>query len=89
MDVKNTLEVLSFANGVVKDLAAAKKDDGKISVVEVVSVALGNASAGIAAAMDADLIGSELSELNASEIKQLAEAGVELAKSVMALVKPK
>lgn len=87
MDIKNTLEVMEFANGLVKDLAAAKADDGKISVVEAVSASLANASAGIAAVMDADQIGAELSDLDAAEIKKLAEAGIELAKSVMALMK--
>lgn len=89
MDVKNTLEVLEFLKVLLKDLAAAKSDDGKISMVEVVSIALGNASAGIAAAMDADKIGAELSNLDSAEIKKLAEEGIELAKAVMALVKPK
>jgi len=87
MDVKNTMEVLAFANGLMKDLAAAKAGDGKTSVVEVVSAALGNASAGIAAAMDADKIGAELSDLDAKEIKLIAEAGVELAQNVMAFMK--
>lgn len=87
MDVKNTLEVLAFANGMIKDLAAAKADDGKISIVEAVSVSLGNASAGISAVMDADQIGAELSDLDAKEIKLIAEAGIALAKSVMALMK--
>lgn len=89
MDVKNTLEVIGFATGLVKDLAAAKSDDGKISVVEVVSASLANASAGIAAAVDADKIGSELADLDASEIRKIAEAGIELAKAVASLVKPK
>ena len=88
-NIKNTMEIMTFLNGLLKDLAAAKADDGKISMVEVVSAALGNASAGISAAMDSDQVGVELSNLDASEIKQLAEAGIELAKAVMALVKPK
>jgi hypothetical protein len=87
MDIKNTLEVMEFANSLMKDLAAAKADDGKISVVEAVSASLGNASAGIAAVMDSDQIGAELSDLDAAEIKKLAEAGIELAKTVMSLMK--
>lgn len=89
MGIKETLEIMDFLKALIKDLADAKKDDGKISMVEIVSVALGNASAGIAAGMDADKIGAELSNLDAAEIKQLAEAGIELAKVIMVLVKPK
>lgn len=89
MGIKETLEIMDFLKVLIKDLADAKKDDGKISMVEIVSIALGNASAGISAGMDADKIGAELSNLDAAEIKQLAEAGIELAKVIMTLVKPK
>lgn len=84
-DVANTVEVLDFAIGVLKDLEKAKSDDGEISVVEIVSVSLANASAAIKAAYGAGEIKVELGDLKADEIKLLAEKGVEVAKAAMAL----
>lgn len=84
-DVANTLEVLDFAIGVLKDLAKAK-EDGEITVVEVVSISLGNASAGIRAALGVNVIGSELKDLDASEIKLIAEKSIEVGKAAMALL---
>lgn len=84
-DVANTIEVLDFAIGVLNALAKAKEDDGEVSVVEVVSLSLANASSGIKAALGAQLIPAEMKDLDASEIKLLAEKSIELGKAAMAL----
>lgn len=84
-DVANTLEVLDFAIGVLKDLEKAKSDDGEISVVEIVSLSLANASGAIKAAYGAGEIGVELKDLDASEIKAIAEKAIEIGKAAMAL----
>jgi hypothetical protein len=86
MGINETLEVLDFSIQVLKDLKAAKQDDGSISVVEIVSMALANASAAVKAAMGADEIVAEMGDLKAEEVKMIAEKGIELAKAAMALL---
>ncbi len=85
--IDNSLEILAFAERVLLDLAEAQADDGKVSVYEIVSLALGNASAAIAAASGAGEIKVELSDLDADEVKQIAEKGIAVANAAMKLFK--
>ena len=87
MDVKNTLEVLDFAKSVLKGLAAAKADDGKISLAELAEVALDNAPEAVKAAMGASDIKNEIVGIDLDEAKAIAASGAELAQLVLALIK--
>lgn len=86
MQITNTVEVLDFSTQVLNDLAAAKSDDGKISVVEVVQASLKNAPAAVKAAMGADEIALELKDLSPDELKTIAEKSIEVAKAAMRFV---
>lgn len=83
MDVANTVELIDFATGVLKDVNAAKAD-GNISFVEIVQLAIKQASPAIKAALGADQVVLEVKDLDAAEIKLLAEKSVALANAVMA-----
>jgi hypothetical protein len=83
MDVQNTTELLDFTITVLKDVNAAKAD-GKISLMEIIQLAIKDASPAIKAAVGADQVPAELKDLSPDEVKLLAEKGVELAKVVMA-----
>ena len=81
--IENTVEVMDFITGALKDLAEAK-EDGNISFIEMIQLAIRNASPAIKAMVGADEIMPELKDLDAAEIKVLAEKGVALANAVMA-----
>lgn len=86
MEIKELVEVLDFAKGLVSDLSVRVKDDGNLSIVEIITLVAGNSAAGFAAAKGLGDIGAELKDLDRAEIEQIAGKAVDLAKAVIALV---
>lgn len=85
-DIKELVDVLDFAKGLVSDLDARVKDDGSLSIVEIITLVAGNSAAGFAAVKGLGDISAELKDLDRAEIEQIASKSVELAKAVIALV---
>lgn len=78
-DVKEAMEVLGAAKVVLGDLVAAKSDDGKISALEALRIAVGRAPEAVKAFMGVDQIVAELKDLNSEEAKMLASESIVVA----------
>lgn len=86
MEIKELVDVLDFAKGLVSDIDARIKDDGSLSIVEIITLVAGNSAAGFAAVKGLGDIGPELKDLDRAEIEAIAAKSVDLAKAVIALV---
>ena len=71
LDLKETKEVISFAQKVLDDLAASKNDDGKITTGEWLQAAITNAPSAVKAFMGIDRVDDELKDLDEAETKNL------------------
>jgi hypothetical protein len=85
-DVKETVEVLDLCISLLDKLAAAKADDGKVDLTEIIGLALSLAQSALKAAMGLDKIGGELKELSSDEVKLLVDKGVAVASAAMKLI---
>lgn len=84
-DVANILEVLDLAIGVLEGLVNAKADDDKISMIESASIALKNAGAAVKAISGVGEIAGEAQDIDAQELKVIAEKVVRIGELVVAL----
>ena len=84
-DIKETMEVLEFLTGAMKDLAKHKEDDGKISTAEWLQATMANAPAGLKAVRGIDKVDDEIKDLDHDESKVVASKGMELAQAVMSM----
>ena len=85
--LKETLEVLAFLEGTLTDLAKSKADDGKIDYMEWAKIAVGNAPEAMKAIRGMDMLDDELKDLDEAEMRILAAGAMQLALSVVGLVK--
>lgn len=81
-DIKETLEILDFAIGVLNDANAAKENG--ISVFEAAQIAIGNAPAAYRAYLDGEISIEEIKDLDKDEAKVLLNKSMELSRAVMA-----
>jgi len=81
--IAETIDILDFAIGVLKDVNAAKAD-GSVSYIEMIQIAFKEASPAIKAVSGAADVVTELKDIDPAEAKVLAEKGVELGKQVLA-----
>ncbi len=84
-DLKETLEVLSAVEGVLKDLIEAKSDDGKVDAIEALKIALGRSPEAIRAFMGLDGALAEIKDIDAAEAKALADKAVSVGQLALKL----
>lgn len=86
MDVKESLELLEYAEKLVDKLVEHKSDDGKIDMGEWVDAVLSSAPEGAKAFSGVGLVPAELKDLDQEEARLLAVKGSQVAMKVMKLV---
>ena len=89
MNLKETGEVYEFLKATLVQLTAAKKTDGKVTLMELLNIAAALASPAVASFEGLSLIDDELKDLDAEEVKLLAGWGVELMQAFAALIMAK
>ena len=73
LGIKESLEMVRFAEQVIEELAKHKMDDGKITVEEIVQTLSTTASSGVKAIWGSWQIGKELADLTEEERKTLLD----------------
>jgi hypothetical protein len=84
-DLKETLEVLDAVEGVLKDLIEAKSDDGKVSAIEALKIALVRSPEAVRAFMGLDAALAEIKDISSAEAKQLADKAIAVGQLALKL----
>lgn len=74
--IEETMDLVEFADKIVKSLAAHKADDGKIDGAEIASTLVSAAPAAISAMVGSGDISDELADLSDEEREQLIQAAM-------------
>lgn len=86
MGIDETMEGLEFAEKLISDLADQKDDDGELTALEYIQVAIADAPLAFKAAHGAGKILPELKDLDADESGQIAEKGLAISQAIMRLM---
>lgn len=83
--IQESSEVLDGAAKIFNDVAAAKENDGEISVFEMMKLAIADSPAAVKAAMGAGKIPAELGDLDPAEVEALLPKAVACANAGLRL----
>jgi len=86
--IDDSLDVIKYAGAVVKGLAEAKADDGKIDSGEVIGVATATLPEATSAVIGSWNVPKELGELSDQEKNQLLAAGMPVILELVKLFAP-
>jgi len=88
MDIKESMDVVKYAQELTRKLKEEKLDDGKLDTSEVVKSVTSTLPAGVKAMIGSGKIKDELDDLDDEERDQLLKATMEVVDNVVAMFMP-
>jgi hypothetical protein len=83
--IKESSEVLEAAVKIMNDVAAAKENDGSLSIIEELRIAIADAPVAVQAALGAGEIPGELSDLTQDEAMELLPRAMAVSNAALRL----
>lgn len=83
--IEETMDVIIFLQKMAEEIVAAKKNDGKITMTEMITASMKNSPAAFSAFVGSSEIDKELADLDEEERKKLLEASMKIVQTLSKL----